>query len=77
MQRTKSVQKYDHDLKEMISSVKADVYWQALARALDFDALAIVEHEIRSDFQLMQNDRLPLLGEVESAAALARQRSTG
>jgi len=76
MQRTKSGQKYDYDLKEAISSVKADVYRQALARAHDFDALTLVEHEIRSDFQLMQNDRIPLLGEVERAAALATQRST-
>jgi hypothetical protein len=76
MQRTKSVQAYDNDLKEAISSVKAEVYTQALARAHDLDALTTVEHEIRSDFQLIQDDRLRLLGEVERATALAQQRMT-
>ena len=67
MQRAKLVSAYGQDLKEAISEVKAATYRQLLASAGSLDAVAKVEHEIRSDFQLTGDDRVQLLGEVERA----------
>ncbi len=69
MQRAKAVQLLDQDLKEAISDVKKDGYRKALEEAHDQTALSLVEHEIRSDFQLTRDDRLQLLGEVEHSFA--------
>jgi hypothetical protein len=71
MQRAKAVQIFDQDLKEAISDVKKDEYRRELENARDLAALEIIEHRIRTDFQLTRGDRLQLLAEVERATALA------
>ena len=71
MQRAKAVQVFDQDLKEAISDVKRDEYRRELETMRDLVWLDIIEHKIRTDFQLTRNDRLQLLAEVERATALA------
>ena len=71
MQRAKAVQVFDQDLKEAISSVKRNGYRKALGAARDRASLALIEHEVRADFQLTRDDRLQLLADVEGASALA------
>jgi hypothetical protein len=71
MQRAKAVQVFDQDLKEAISDVKRDEYKRELENARNLAALDIIEHRIRTDFQLTRNDRLQLLAEVGRATALA------
>ena len=71
MQKAKAVQVFDQDLKEAISDVKKDEYRRELENVRNLAALNIIEHRIRTDFQLTRNDRLQLLGEAERATALA------
>ncbi len=71
MQRAKAMQVFDQDLKEAISSVKKDEYRRALGWAHDLMALNVIEHKIRTDSQLTQDDRVQLLGDIERVAALA------
>jgi hypothetical protein len=71
MQRAKVVQDFDQDVKEAISSVKKEEYRKAVDKACDLFALNIIEHRIRTDFQLTQDDRLQLLGDIERVSALA------
>ena len=71
MQRAKTVQVFDQDLKEAISDVKKDEYRRELETVRDLVALGVMEHRIMTDFQLTRNDRLQLLAEVERATALA------
>jgi hypothetical protein len=71
MQRAKTVQVLDRDLKEAISDVKKNEYRMELKRSRNSVALSAIEHRIRVDFQLTGNDRLQLLAEVERADALA------
>jgi ABC-type uncharacterized transport system ATPase subunit len=71
MQRAKVVQDFDQDLKEAISSVKKEEYRKAVDKACDLLDLNIIEHRIRTDFQLTQDDRLQLLGDIERVTALA------
>ncbi|HYB75391.1 MAG TPA: hypothetical protein VEC08_00380 [Nitrososphaerales archaeon] len=69
MQRAKAVHVFDQDLREAISGVKKDGYRKVLEEAHDQASLRVIEHEIRSDFQLTGDDRLQLLGEAEQASA--------
>ena len=71
MQRAKVVQDFDQDLKEAISSVKKEEYRKAVDKACDLLDLNIIEHRIRTDFQLTQDDRLQLLGDIERVTAMA------
>lgn len=71
MQRAKAVQVFDQDLKEAISDVRKDEYRRELETVHNLVRLEIIEHKIRTDFQLTRNDRLQLLAEVERATALA------
>ena len=71
MQRAKAVQVFDQDLKEAISDMKKDEYRGELESVRNLVVLGIIEHKIRTDFQLTRNDRLQLLAEVERATALA------
>lgn len=71
MQRAKVTQAFDQDLKEAISDVKKDEYERALEEAHDLMALNAIEHRIRTDFQLTQDDRVQLLGDIERVAASA------
>lgn len=70
MQRAKAVQMFEQDVKEAILDVKKDEYRRELENVRKLVALNIIEHKIRTDFQLTRNDRLQLLGEVERATAL-------
>jgi hypothetical protein len=69
MRRARAVQVFRQDLKEAISGVKKDGYRKEMGEYRDLDALSLLEHEIRSDYQLTRDDRLQLLGEVELASA--------
>ncbi|MGP8124607.1 MAG: hypothetical protein ACLQEQ_01915 [Nitrososphaerales archaeon] len=71
MQRAKAVQIFEQDRKEAISDVKGDEYRRELGNARNLVALGIIEHKIRTDFQLTMSERLQLLAEVECATALA------
>jgi hypothetical protein len=71
MQRAKVIQVFGQDLKEAISDVKKDEYRKELEDARDSVALNVVEHRIRTDFQLTQDDRLQLLGDAERITASA------
>lgn len=66
MQRAKAAQVLEQDLKEAISIVKKDEYRRALREAHDLTALNSVEHRIRTDSQLAQDDRVQLLGELNA-----------
>jgi hypothetical protein len=66
MQRAKVMQVFEQDLKEAISSVKKDEYRRALREAHDLEVLNSIEHEIRIDFQLTQDDRIELLSELNA-----------
>lgn len=71
MQRAKTTQLYHQDVKEAISSVKKREYRRALGEATTRKALAAIEHSVRTNFQLTQDDRLQLLGDVERIISLA------
>jgi hypothetical protein len=71
VQRTKAVQVFDQDLKEAISDVQKDEYRRELETVRNLVRLDIIEHKIRTDFQLTRNDGLQLLAEVKRATALA------
>jgi hypothetical protein len=70
MQRAKVMQVLERNLKEAISNVKKDGYRRTLGNAHDMTALNVIEHRIRTDFQLTQDDRIQLLGDVERVATL-------
>jgi hypothetical protein len=71
MQRAKTVQIINQDLKETISDVKKEEYRRELENVRNLVAPDIIEHRIMTDFQLTRNDKLQLLAEVERATALA------
>lgn len=66
MQRAKATQVLEQDLKEAISNVKKDEYRRALREAHDLTVLDSIEHRIRTDSQLAQDDRVQLLGELNT-----------
>jgi len=69
MQRAKTHQVFDRDLKDAISQVRKEEYRKAIEEVHDLDSLSRIDHEIRSNFQLTRDDRLQLLGEAELALA--------
>jgi len=69
MQRAKAVEVYGQDLKDVISELRKEAHRKALGGAHDIVALRLIEHKVRSDFQLTRDDRLELLAEVELASA--------
>jgi hypothetical protein len=71
VQKAKTIQVFDQDLKEAISDVKKSEYRRKLETLRDPVALDAMEHGIMIDFQLTSSDRLQLLAEVERATALA------
>jgi hypothetical protein len=68
MQQRRAVQVSDESLKEAISDVKREGYRRAIVGAHSVASLTRIEHEIRFDFQLTQDARLQLLGEVGIAS---------
>lgn len=71
MQGAKVTQINKQDLKEAISNVRRQGYRRALGEARVLMALNTIEHKIRTDPQLTQDDRVQLLGDAERVAALA------
>jgi hypothetical protein len=72
MQGAEVAHVFARDLKEAISNVKRDEYRRALGETHDPMVLNAMEHRVRTDSQLTQDDRVQLLGEIERVAALAR-----
>jgi ribosome recycling factor len=72
VQKAKVTHIFAEDLREAISNVKRDEYRRALDGAHDPKILDAIQHKIRTDSQLTQEDRIQLLGDVERAADLSK-----
>jgi len=66
LQKAKVKQVFGQDLKEAISNARKDEYRRGLRAAHDPEALKIIEHKIRTDFQLTPDDRVRLLSELNA-----------
>ena len=69
MQRTKTQDVFEQDLKEAISWTKKNQYEKMLAMARDEGDMRELDQRIRTDTQLTQDDRVELLAEVNGAAS--------
>ena len=70
MQREKAAESFfDQDLKEAVSEVRRNEYRRATEAVRDPVSLKVIEIKVRTDFNLTQDDRLQLLGDIERLAA--------
>ena len=68
---------FNRDLKEAISDVRKHEYRREVQIATNSDALRAIDNRVRTDSQLIMQDRLQLLSEIEGSDMFAGNAPLG